>query len=53
MEAYQLQHINTTEALKNNENIKELCDQSKNDAQINQKIESAIQELLEKLEGNT
>lgn len=53
LEAYQLQHINTTEALKNNENIKELCDQSKNDAQINQKIESAIQELLEKLEGNT
>lgn len=53
LEEYQLQHINTIEALKNNENIKELCDQSKNDAQVNQKIESAVQELLQKLEDTT
>lgn len=54
LEAYQLQHMNTIEALKSNDNqsIKELCDQSKNDAQINQQIESSVQELLQKLEDN-
>ena len=51
---YEQQHINTIEALKSNDSqsIKELCDQSKNDAQINQQIESSVQELLQKLEDN-
>ncbi len=46
--------MSTIEALKSNDNqsIKELCDQSKNDAQINQQIESSVQELLQKLEDN-
>ena len=55
LEAYQLQHSNTVEALRNNDSasIQELCNQAKNDAQINQNIESSIQELLQKLEDNT
>jgi len=55
LEVYQLQHSNTVEALKSNDSqrIKELCDQSKNDAEINQQIQSSVQELLEKLEDNT
>ena len=55
LEEYQLQHSNTVEALKNNDStsIQELCNQAKNDAQINQNIESSIQELLQKLEDNT
>lgn len=54
LEEYKKLHTNTIEALKSNdtESIKQLCDQSKNDAQINQKIESSIQELLQKLEDN-
>lgn len=54
LDQYQLQHINTIEALKNNNNtsIKELCNQTKNDAQINQQIENSLQELLQKLEDN-
>jgi len=54
LEAYQVQHINTTEALKNNDSqsIKELCNQSKNDAEINQQIQNSVQELLQKLEDN-
>jgi hypothetical protein len=55
LQKYQLQHINTIEALKSNnsKSIQELCNQSKNDAQINQQIESSVQELLQKLEDNT
>lgn len=54
LELYQQQHQNTINALKSkdSESIKELCDQSKNDAQINQQIESSVQELLQKLEDN-
>ena len=54
LQQYQQQHINTIEALKNNDSksIQELCNQTKNDAQINQNIESAVQELLQKLEDN-
>lgn len=55
LQQYQQQHIATIEALRSNDaqSIKELCEQSKNDAQINQEIESAVQELLQKLEDNT
>ena len=54
LEEYQQQHQSTIEALKSNDSksIKELCDQTKNDAQINQQIESSVQELLQKLEDN-
>lgn len=54
LKEYQQQHINTTEVLKknNSKDIQELCNQTKNDAQINQKIENALQELLQKLEEN-
>ncbi len=54
LQQYQQQHINTIEALKSNDSksIQELCNQTKNDAQINQNIESAVQELLQKLEDN-
>jgi len=54
LQQYQQQHINTIEALKKNDSksIQELCNQTKNDAQINQNIESAVQELLQKLEDN-
>lgn len=43
LETYQQQHQNTIDALTSNDPqlIKELCDQSKNDAQINQQIESS------------
>jgi hypothetical protein len=49
-----MQHINTIEALKNNDSksIQELCNQSKNDAQVNQQIENSVQELLQKLDEN-
>lgn len=33
--------------------IHELCNQTKNDAQINQDIENSVQELLQKLDENT
>ena len=54
LETYQRQHINTIEALKSNDSqsIKDLCNQTKNDAQINQEIEDSVQELLQKLEDN-
>ncbi len=54
LQQYQEQHITTIEALKSNntQDIQELCKQSKNDAEINQEIESAVQELLQKLEDN-
>jgi len=54
LEEYQMQHINTIEALKNNDSksIQELCNQSKNDAQVNQQIENSVQELLQKLDEN-
>ncbi len=54
LQQYQLQHQNTVEALKNNDSksIKELCDWTKNDSQINQQIEDSVQELLQKLEDN-
>lgn len=54
LQEYEQQHQNTIEALKKNDSqsIKDVCDQSKNDAQINQKIESSVQELLQKLEEN-
>lgn len=54
LQQYQLQHINTIEALKSNnsQDIDDLCNQTKNDAQINQQIENAVQELLQKLEDN-
>jgi hypothetical protein len=54
LQQYQQLHQNTIEALKNNnpQDIKELCDQTKNDEQINQQIESSVQELLQKLEDN-
>ncbi|HMS91298.1 MAG TPA: hypothetical protein PKC87_03705 [Candidatus Absconditabacterales bacterium] len=54
LQQYPEQHITTIEALKSNntQDIQELCKQSKNDAEINQEIESAVQELLQKLEDN-
>gem|GEM_PF-2197645 len=54
LDEYQQQHTNTVEALKSNnsQSIKELCNQTKNDAQINQQIESSVQKLLQKLEDN-
>lgn len=54
LQTYQQQHINTVEALKINstQSIKELCEQSKNDAEINQQIEDSVQELLQKLNDN-
>lgn len=55
LEIYALQHQNTIAALKSNtsKSIQELCNQSGNDAAINQKIESSVQELLQKLQDNT
>ena len=55
LEEYQQQHQNTIDVLQNNdsEGIQELCNQTKNDAQINQEIENSVQELLQKLEENT
>lgn len=54
MNDYHQLHKNTVEALKNNDSqsIKELCNQTKNDAQINQQIEDSVQDLLQKLEDN-
>lgn len=54
LQQYQQQHIATIEALRSNDlqSIKELCEQSKNDAEINQEIEDFVQELLQKLEDN-
>lgn len=54
IDEYQQLHQNTIDALKSNDaqRIQELCNQSKNDAQINQQIESSVQELLQKLEDN-
>lgn len=54
LDDYKSQHINTIEALKNNDSksVKELCEQTKNDAQINQQIENSVQDLLQKLEDN-
>lgn len=55
LEEYKQLHQNTIDALQsnNNERIQELCNQTKNDAQINQQIEDSVQELLQKLEDNT
>ncbi len=55
MESYQELHENTVNILKNNDKqgIKELCERTKNDAEINQNIESSVQELLQKLNENT
>lgn len=55
LEEYQKLHQNTIEALQSNDRqkINELCNQTKNDAQINQDIENSVQELLQKLEDNT
>ncbi len=54
LEWYQQLHQNTINALKNNntQNIQELCEQTKNDAQINQQISSAVQELFQTLQDN-
>ena len=54
LEEYQQLHQNTIAALKSNnsQSIQELCNQTKNDAQINQDIENSVQELLQKLEDN-
>lgn len=54
LQHYQEQHIATIEALRSNDaqRIKELCEQSKNDAQINQEIQDSVQEMLQKLEDN-
>jgi len=51
---YQQLHQSTIDALKSNDvqSIKELCNQSKNDAEINQKNRNSVQELLQKLEDN-
>lgn len=55
LELFEQQQAYAIEALKNNDkkSIKELCNQSKNDSQINQQIENSVQELLQKLEDNT
>ena len=55
LDGYHEQHINTVEALKSDDNeiISQLCDQSKNDAQINQGIDEALQELFQKLKEKT
>lgn len=52
---YQELHRNTVEALKNNDQkkINDLCNQTKNDAQISQQIEDTVQELLGKLDDNS
>ncbi len=54
LEEYQQQHQNTIDVLQSNnsEGIQELCNQTKNDAQINQEIENSVQELLQKLDKN-
>ncbi len=55
LEEYQKLHQNSIDALKsdNKNSIYELCNQTKNDAQINQDIESSVQELLKKFKDNT
>ncbi len=55
LEEYQKLHQNSIDALKNNNknSIYELCNQTKNDAQINQDIESSVQDLLQKFKDNT
>jgi nucleotidyltransferase/DNA polymerase involved in DNA repair len=54
LQGYRQQHTATIEALRSNttQSIKDLCEQSKNDAQINQEIQDSVQELLQKLEDN-
>jgi hypothetical protein len=54
LEEYQQQHQNTIDVLQSNDSqwIQELCNQTKNDAQINQEIENSVQELLQKLDKN-
>ncbi len=54
LETYQQTHIASIEALKSNtpQAIKELCTQSKNDAEVNQQIEESVQQLLSSLEDN-
>ncbi len=51
---YQQTHIASIEALKSNtpKAIKDLCTQSKNDAQINQQIEQSLQKMLSSLQEN-
>ncbi len=48
------QHTNSLEAIQSNDKklMAALCDQTKNDSQINQDIESAVQDVLQKLEGD-
>lgn len=54
LQEYQQLHQNTIDALQSNDNerIQELCNKTKNDAQINQQIENSVQELLQRLEDN-
>lgn len=51
LQQYQEGHQNTIDALKKNtqESIYELCNETKNDSEIHQDIESSVQEMLEKL----
>lgn len=51
LQQYQEGHQNTIDALKKNtqESIYELCNESKNDSEINQDIENSVQDMLEKL----
>lgn len=54
LEQYHQWHQNTRAALKSNDptTLDALCQETKNDAQINQNIANNIQELLEKLKEN-
>lgn len=52
---YQSLHQSTIEAIQSNnrQSIQDLCNQTKNDAQINEQITSSVQEMLEKISQNT
>ena len=54
LESYQQQHQSTIEALQsqNKTAIQELCNQAKNDSQIQEKLDTDIQEMIQKTEKN-
>lgn len=50
---YKQQHESTIEAIKSRDKnaIQQLCNQTKNDAQINQEIRDSVEEMLQKIEN--
>jgi len=53
LEIYKQQHESTIEAIKSRDKqlIQQLCNQTKNDAQINQELTDSVEEMLQKIEN--